>query len=783
MLISGFESIQSDSMTSPDGDHSSLAELTRQCALQALALSVQDWNNLGEGEDSNVATPKEKEACVERITSLLVVRIVAVLSADSNEQHDLSTSGICRKALIDNRPWHPDKINGNVLQQLRRFVRFILENYRDVPFHNFQHAYHVVISANKIMDLMLTLDSDDFLDGKPPPAFGLRHDPVALMALLFAALIHDVDHKGISNRQLALEEHPLAVSYNDNSINEQRSLQLAFEELLRDKYVDLRSVMFPKDIDYRFFRSTVVNAVLSTDIASPERSQLNKSKWKEAFGMERGDDFEETSERVPRRGSMVSNISMPRVGGSGFRSSRRGSNASQNSMVSDVTFDSYTKMLRARHLTNSSQKQDDDSYANNRIRSGKPVYNMEDSITSFVDEDSANSSLKDSVMEAIVRKKQEALLAVTTKRYSRMTRRHSMQSYSTDSAASYGQGSIILAHKRQEGSALTRDKMNLEKFRKYGELPAKKMNGGTTKHGTSDVSSSSISLTPPSSDDERDYLFRNLISAKSDLRFNAGRPPSGQIKRMVPRRASTGNVTRFRPLTGQRIDEEEVTDTPYQKLFNENSEKIKTKMLRRASSGAYSEKSASFRKRLGILRGMDFSGESIEVHPRGSIGGTSLVSGVHDEEIFLDEPDELKALVVLELILRAADVAHSLQSWTNMKRWSSRLYRELSMAHRAGRGPDPGPGWFDNQAKALESYVGPLALQLDETGVFGEFLGAVFYQQLEANRDQWLVDGFEVTESLRAKTQKMAKPCQANKETTTETEKSTAVPKPGKYFL
>lgn len=459
---------------------------------------------------------------------------------------------------------------------------------------------------------------------------------------------------------------------------------------------------------------------------------------------------------------MLSNISMPRVATARVRNSgRRGSNASQNSMLSDVTFDSYTKTMRARQAMAAPHPKlaagnsfDEDSYAHN---AGRPVYVMEDSITSCADEDSANSSLKDSVMGAIGKKKQQPqpTQTILSKKYSRIPRRHSTQSYSTlgeDSANSYGQESIALAHKRQEGIAATRDKANImEKVRK-NVPPPKKTNGAVVKQaGIRDVSSSSISLTPPSSDDERD-LCRGVVATKPpDVRVYSGRTPAGGSTRgMVTRRASTGNVARFRPLAGQRIDEEEVTHTPYQKRLNGNTDKIKTKMLRRASSGAYSEKSATFRKRLGILRGMDFSGEFIEVYPRASIGGTSLMSGFHDEEIFLDEPDELKALVVLELILRAADVAHSLQSWTNMKKWSSRLFRELAMAHRAGRGPDPGPGWFDNQAKALECYVGPLSLQLDEIGVFGEFLGAVFHQQLESNRDQWLVNGFELTESIRA---------------------------------
>jgi len=51
-----------------------------------------------------------------------------------------------------------------------------------------QHAYHVVISVNKLVDLMV-------LSGQN--TFGLRADALSLLALTLAALIHDVEHQGI----------------------------------------------------------------------------------------------------------------------------------------------------------------------------------------------------------------------------------------------------------------------------------------------------------------------------------------------------------------------------------------------------------------------------------------------------------------------------------------------------------------------------------------------------------------------------------------------------------
>ena len=72
------------------------------------------------------------------------------------------------------------------------------------------------------------------------------------------------------------------------------SLYVAFSEFLQDEFTELRNVIVPETEDYRRFRTVVVNLVLATDIASPERTQIGKSKWKEAFG----DPFETVERKL-----------------------------------------------------------------------------------------------------------------------------------------------------------------------------------------------------------------------------------------------------------------------------------------------------------------------------------------------------------------------------------------------------------------------------------------------------------------------------------------------------
>ena len=58
--------------------------------------------------------------------------------------------------------------------------------------------------------------------------FGISSDPLTKFAVVFSALIHDVDHQGVSNFQLSKEKDPMALTYDNKSILEQHSLDLAW---------------------------------------------------------------------------------------------------------------------------------------------------------------------------------------------------------------------------------------------------------------------------------------------------------------------------------------------------------------------------------------------------------------------------------------------------------------------------------------------------------------------------------------------------------------------------
>ncbi len=233
-------------------------------ATLALALTVEEWHQLGlQTGNPDTEPTNDLEKLVDRATALLFIRCVAVV-APLGTYPDLSTSNICRTTLMKQTKW-PKALTANFYSQLREFVKRMIAGYKDVPYHNREHGFHVLLSVNKMIDMMVSQQTGQ----KSPVTFGLRHDPVALLALLYAALIHDVEHQGIPNRQLAQEDDRLAVLYNDQSIAENWSIYVAFSELLQDEFQSVRNVIFPEKDEYFRFRKIVVNLVLTTDIASP----------------------------------------------------------------------------------------------------------------------------------------------------------------------------------------------------------------------------------------------------------------------------------------------------------------------------------------------------------------------------------------------------------------------------------------------------------------------------------------------------------------------------------
>jgi hypothetical protein len=403
----------------------------------------------------------------------------------------------------------------------------------------------------------------------------------------------------VPNRQLVLESDRLALLYNDQSVAEQRSLAIAFAELTKDQFQGLREVLFENVQEYRRFRKTVINLVLTTDIASPERTQVVKSKWKEAFGDASRKDYPDMR---------VDAVQMVRSGDAADDSS----DATSVTPESDDAFDDY------------------------------PAH-------------------------------------------------------------------PLLATSRSDGE--------------YDETRTELAAAISPKHATSMKTTmqtiNDVTLPLP---------LRNTLPANQHSDFT---------ERLSLSESERSTISESVQLSAPLPD------------------KKRTKPTRRFSMPtAFDIKKTHVR--LGIRRSLDLTGETIEPYSgpkaRSAEFFASILEGSNELVVGdPDEPDELRASVIMEQLIKAADVAPLMQGWDHMEKWSARLFFELMDSHESGRGEDPRQGWFENQITFLESYLLPLARRLHATKAFGNTVGPMFARTVEENRDRWISDGVVLTEHVTQK--------------------------------
>mmetsp|Transcript_20719 Transcript_20719/g.43365 ORF Transcript_20719/g.43365 Transcript_20719/m.43365 type:complete len:305 (-) Transcript_20719:171-1085(-) len=113
------------------------------------------------------------------------------------------------------------------------------------------------------------------------------------------------------------------------------------------------------------------------------------------------------------------------------------------------------------------------------------------------------------------------------------------------------------------------------------------------------------------------------------------------------------------------------------------------------------------------------------------------------EESEKDKVDR-KATIVIEHMIQAADVAHTMQHWHIYRKWNSRLFMEMYQAYKSGRSNvDPSEGWYQGELGFFDFYIIPLAKKLAECGVFG-ITSSEYLSYAERNRREWADRGQEV---------------------------------------
>uniref|UniRef100_A0A8B9RA49 Phosphodiesterase n=1 Tax=Astyanax mexicanus TaxID=7994 RepID=A0A8B9RA49_ASTMX len=121
--------------------------------------------------------------------------------------------------------------------------------HSDVAYHNSLHAADVAQSTHILLST---------------PALDAVFTDLEILAAIFAAAIHDVDHPGVSNQFLINTNSELALMYNDESVLENHHLAVGFK-LLQEENCDIFQNLTKKQ--RQSLRKMVIDMVLATDMS------------------------------------------------------------------------------------------------------------------------------------------------------------------------------------------------------------------------------------------------------------------------------------------------------------------------------------------------------------------------------------------------------------------------------------------------------------------------------------------------------------------------------------
>mmetsp|Transcript_4563 Transcript_4563/g.8962 ORF Transcript_4563/g.8962 Transcript_4563/m.8962 type:complete len:537 (-) Transcript_4563:42-1652(-) len=134
-------------------------------------------------------------------------------------------------------------------ETLKRFLEYIESHYQDNPYHNAIHATDVLQCVHYM------IHKGDV---------GKHLADADILALLVAAMMHDVDHDGVSNDFHKQSLTNKALRHNNRSVLENHHLSSVFTEMTRNPSIDVLGTL-NKEVA-KSMRETLINLVLGTDM-------------------------------------------------------------------------------------------------------------------------------------------------------------------------------------------------------------------------------------------------------------------------------------------------------------------------------------------------------------------------------------------------------------------------------------------------------------------------------------------------------------------------------------
>jgi 3'5'-cyclic nucleotide phosphodiesterase len=182
-----------------------------------------------------------------------------------------------------------DVISSVAKEQLREYVTCIAKLHRSCEFHNFEHACHVAMATNNLLSAIADNDQTSMVSWQG------AMDPITELALLFAALVHGVDHPAVANTLPVLERDAQAVA--------QHSVSVAWGLLMEPQFAELQTCLFATSSEREKLRQTVVDAVLASNSSD---NNLDVERWQHSVAEQNPSRLTKTIVHLTMRAAVVS---------------------------------------------------------------------------------------------------------------------------------------------------------------------------------------------------------------------------------------------------------------------------------------------------------------------------------------------------------------------------------------------------------------------------------------------------------------------------------------------
>ncbi|KAF4320730.1 hypothetical protein BBO99_00001383 [Phytophthora kernoviae] len=133
-------------------------------------------------------------------------------------------------------------------EKFSAFTTNVANYYRSNPFHNFQHAFQVMVA----MHIMLRTECRRYFSG------------LEIFAMLIASLCHDIDHPGNTNDFELKLLSPMALTHNDDAVLERHHCRVTFI-ILNHKTAQILQHLERER--HKRVRQLIIACILATDMS------------------------------------------------------------------------------------------------------------------------------------------------------------------------------------------------------------------------------------------------------------------------------------------------------------------------------------------------------------------------------------------------------------------------------------------------------------------------------------------------------------------------------------